>query len=119
MKIFKLSLNLLAFVMVLYLAGCDEPELEVGTLYPAPWVVPQLTIRNVDSRAIAVQSVIVNGKYEVTHLWSFGTPQEYPHDPMETGRGMVLRLDPNWPRAINVQIKTDRGTVERTFKYSE
>ena len=119
MRIAKFYLTFIAIGIILCLAGCDEPELEVSTLYPAPWVVPQLTIRNIDARPVTIQSVVVNGKYEVTQLWSFGAPSDYPRVPMETGQGMALRLDPNWPRAINVQIKTDRGTVERTFKYSE
>lgn len=115
--------KILVLVAVLGIQGCvpfsSPPDLKVTTLYIAPWVVPQLTILNEDERPVVVESVTVNGKYEVRHLWGPSKPTEFTKIPLETGQSLTLRLESEWPRAIRVKVRTNRGTVESKFEYSQ
>lgn len=119
--------TLLARIVVLFVAlgiqGCgpfsSPPELKVSTYYIAPWVVPQLTILNEDERPVVIESVTVNGKYDVLYVWGPSKLTEFSKAPLETGQSMTLRLDPEWPRAIHVKVRTNRGTIESKFEYSQ
>lgn len=115
--------KIIVLVAVLGIQGCGpfsaSPDLKVTTLYIAPWVVPQLTILNEDERPVVVESVTVNGKYDVRHVWGPSKLTEFPKTPLETGQSITLRLDPKWPRAIHVKVRTNRGTVESKFEYSQ
>ena len=115
--------KIVVLVAALGIQGCGPfstpPDLKVTTLYIAPWVVPQLTILNEDERPVVVESVTVNGKYDVRHVWGPSKLTEFSKTPLETGQSITLRLESEWPRAIRVKVRTNRGTVESKFEYSQ
>jgi len=131
----KLGTGALAIILAVAISGCGRPVYNVfnSALQPTTPKLEEtlqvsvtlsifsglLSVQNVSAESITVRRVTINGKYIADH-WPTpmgGRGEKFETTQLESGRGIMLWLSPEWPRPINVSIETDRGTLNTKMKY--